>query len=214
MGGEMNVLEQMLSSIPQEVLIYTLIGAIIGCLFDALFGFRFIKLMIVLSALSSGYTFGTEELGIGVADIIPGFDISIVIGILCAVIFALLSLKFYKILVYILGGCLGVIFAIIIPSIIFSAAGLDAVGAIVGIVLAIIVAVPSAKLFYGKIFKPYYILCTSFGGMMGAAMCAVMIFTFDPSAIVAAMLVGLILGIPAAIYQFKTNSGRTIDDIF
>ena len=96
--------------------------------------------------------------------------------------------------------------------VVFSLFDLSAVGLIVGIILAIVLVVPAAKLFYNKLYKPLYILTSSIGGMMAAAMCLAMIFTFDIALIGLAMLIGFVLGILAAIYQFKLNRDVTLAD--
>lgn len=213
MGNEINMIEQMYSSIPEEILIPALVGAILGCLFDALLGFRFLKFIIVLSALSFGYDFGSVDLALLLGDV-GGFGetLALILGLVCAVLFALISLKLYKVLVYIIGGSFGVMLGLAVPLAVFSMFDLAAVGAIVGIILAIVLAVPAAKLFFNKLYKPFYIIFSSLGGMMGAAMCFAMIFTFDLAVLSVAMLVGLVLGIPAAILQFKLNRDVTLAD--
>lgn len=213
MGNEVNVLEQMLSQIPTEILVSSLLSTMIACIFDAFLGFRLLKPLVILSAISTGYQIGSVELGILVADVGGAGEIlPLVLGIVCAILFGLLALKVYKICVYIMGGCFGIIFGLCVPMVVFSLFDLSAVGLIVGIILAIVLVVPAAKLFYNKLYKPLYILTSSIGGMMAAAMCLAMIFTFDIALIGLAMLVGLVLGIPAAIYQFKVNRGVTLAD--
>lgn len=213
MGNEINMIEQMYSSIPEEILIPALVVTILGCLFDALLGFRFLKLIIVFSALSFGYNFGSVELAMYIGDVGDiGETLGLILGIVCAVLFALVSLKVYKALVYFAGGAIGVMLGLAVPLAVFGMFDLAAVGAIVGIILAIVLAVPAAKLFFNKLYKPFYIIFSSLGGMMGAAMCAVMIFTFDIYVLALSMLVGMLLGIPAAILQFKLNRDVTLAD--
>lgn len=215
MGNEMEMFEQLLSAASLNYNVPYLIATLVMGLLSALLGFRLLKLMIILSAFSYGYTLGANTLGIGLKELVAGFDISIVLGILVGIVFALITLKIYKCIIYFIGGYLGVIFGFIIPVIIFDLVfNLSGVGIIVGIILAIVLAVPSAKIFYRKLFKPFYILSASFSGMMNVGMCAAMLFTTDTASILMAMGIGFILGIPAAIYQFKANRDRTVEDIF
>lgn len=213
MGNEINMIEQMYSSIPEEILIPALVVTILGCLFDALLGFRFLKLIIVLSAFSFGYNFGSVELALLLGDV-GGFGetLALILGLVCAILFALVSLKVYKALVYFAGGAIGFILGLIVPLVVFRMFDLATVGAIVGVILAIVLTVPSAKLFFNKLYKPFYIIFSSLGGMMGAAMCFAMIFTFDIYVLALSMLVGMLLGIPAAICQFKLNKDVTLAD--
>ncbi|MBQ7389654.1 MAG: hypothetical protein IJW02_00955 [Clostridia bacterium] len=213
MGNEVNVLEQILSQIPTEILVSTLITTMIACIFDAFFGFKFLRPLVIISAIYTGFDIGSVELGMLVADVGGAGEIlPLVLGIVCAILFGLLALKVYKIAVYIMGGCFGIIFGLCVPMVVFSLFDLSAVGLIVGIILAIVLVVPAAKLFYNKLYKPLYILTSSIGGMMAAAMCLAMIFTFDIALIGLAMLIGFVLGILAAIYQFKLNRDVTLAD--
>lgn len=213
MGNEINMIEQMYSSIPEEILIPGLVGAILGCLFYAFLSFRCLKFLVVFSALSFGYNFGSVELALLLGDV-GGFGetLALILGLVCAVLFALVSLKLYKVFVYIIGGSFGVMFGLAVPLAVFSMFDLAAVGAIVGVILAIVLVVPAAKLFFNKLYKPFYIILGSLGGMMGAAMCFAMIFTFDIYVLALSMLVGMLLGIPAAICQFKLNRDVTLAD--
>ena len=188
----------------------TLIVSIILCLFSAFFSFRFLKLSLVISAICAGYTFGAETIGLGLKDIVPGFDVSIIVGILCAIIFSLIAVKIYKYFIYFFGGYFGFVIGLIATVLIF---GFEGAGLIVGLVLSVVLAIFFAKLFYGKIFKPFYIVCASFGGMVNAAIYTALIFSKTFEAMLIAMLVGLALGFIAMICQFRICKGINTEDI-
>ena len=97
---DMEMLEEVLFASVAWMDTPTLIASIILCLFSAFFSFRFLKLALVISAFYAGYTFGAETVGLGLKDLVPGFDISIIIGILCAIVFALIAVKIYKYFIY------------------------------------------------------------------------------------------------------------------
>ena len=212
MGLETTGLEQLFETYSMDILIPTFIGLIIGFAFIAFFGYRFLKIEIILSAIFTGYDFGSRTLGLAVGDAVSGVDLGIILGIACAVVFALLSIKIYKWYIYFIGGLFGAIFVFAIGVSVGAALGSETVGLIVGIILAVLIFVPAAKLFY-KIFKPFYIILTSVVGMVFSAIyVALLVFGIDESALSAAMLIGLALSIPAMIFQFRINRGRSFDD--
>ena len=188
----------------------TLIVSIILCLFSAFFSFKFLKLSLVISAFSAGYTFGAETIGLGLKDLVPGFDISIIVGLLCAIVFALIAVKIYKYFIYFFGGYIGFAIGLIATILIF---GFEGAGLIVGLVLSVALAIFFAKLFYGKFFKPFYIVCASFSGMINAAIYTALIFSKELEAMLLAMLVGLVLGFIAMICQFRICKDITIEDV-
>ena len=214
MGNDTNIFDQLFAGVPDELLISTVAGMIISFLFVALFSYRLLKLEIVFSGISLGFTFGHDKLGMAIADSIEGFNAPVVLGIVCAILFALLAIKVYKALIYLYGGLLGAMLGFTIPMALISAfVDVAIIPILVGIVCAIALAVPFAKLFYKKIFKPFYILASSLVGMMYTAMLvAYLILGDDISVLAVSMIVGIILAIPAAIFQFKINKGRTLDD--
>ena len=215
MGNDTNIFDQLFAGIPDELLFSTVAGMIISCLFMAFFSYKLLKLEIVFSGISLGFSFGHDVLGMAIGESIEGFNVSIVLGIVCAILFALLAIKVYKALIYLYGGLIGALLGFAVPMALISAfVDFAIIPIIVGIVCAIAVAVPFAKLFYKKIFKPFYILASSFAGMMFTAMFAAYLIlgNDDISVLAVSMLVGLILAIPAMIFQFKINKGRTLDD--
>jgi len=212
MGIDTSGLEQLFETYSTDILVPTFIGLIIGFAFIAFFGYRFLKLEIILSAIFTGYDFGSRTLGLAVGDAVSGVDLGIILGIACAVIFALLSLKIYKWYIYFIGGLFGAVFCFALCESVGMAMESATVGTVVGIILAILVFVPAAKLFY-KIFKPFYIILTSVVGMMFSALyVAILVFGINESALSASLLIGLVLAIPAMICQFMINRGRKFDD--
>lgn len=207
---DMEMLEEVLFASVAWMDTPTLIASIILCLFSAFFSFRFLKLALVISAFYAGYTFGAETVGLGLKDLVPGFDISIIIGILCAIVFALIAVKIYKYFIYFFGGYIGFVIGLIATMLIF---GFEGPGLIVGLVLSVVLAIFFAKLFYGKLFKPFYIACASFGGMVNAAIYTALIFSKDLEAMLLAMLVGFALGLPAMICQFRICKDVNTDDV-
>ncbi len=213
MINETVTLEQLYASYSQEGVIAIIAGIIIGCLFVAFFGFRFIKIEIILSAALTGYEFGASNLGLAIGDTELGFDAGIILGIACAVIFGLLAIKIYKAYVYFLGGVFGVIVGLLVPILVLGMLEVpESVGVIAGIVAAVLLAVPAAKLFY-KLFKGFYIFSSSIIGMVFAsAALSLLIFGENDMAVGVAVLIGVVLSVPAMIFQAKINAGRTLDD--
>ena len=188
----------------------TLIASIVLSVLSAFFGFKYLKLLLVINAFASGYTFGSSTLGLGLKDLIPGFDLSIVVGILCAIIFALIAVKLYKYLVYFLGGYFGFVIGVIISSLTI---GLEGVGALICFILSIAFAILFAKLFYGKLFKPFYIISSSFNGMSNAAIYTAFLVSHDFETMILATLIGIPLGIIAMICQFRSCRDLTTEDV-
>ena len=188
----------------------TLIVAAVVCMFSAFLGFKFLKLTLAISAFSVGYTFGAETLGLGLKDLVVGFDVSIVVGILCAIVFALIAVKIYKCFIYFFGGYFGFVIGLVATLLIF---GLEGAGVIIGLVLSVVLAFLFAKLFYGKLFKPFYIFCTAFGGMINASIYTALIISEELEAMLIAMLVGVVLGLVAMICQFRICKDISTEDV-
>ena len=188
-----------------------LIGAIIGALFAAFFAFRFFKLSLIVSGAFLGYSIGSVTLDMLLSDRITEFNASLVLGLICAVLFAIIVPKFYKLCIYLIGGYLGFFLGIAIVAPVLTAFGYEDIGAIVGVVAGIVLIFPAAKIFV-RLFKPYLILSTSFGGSMIAAICtSLLIFGDNAVAILAFALVGLVLTVISAAAQFKMNEDRAFD---
>lgn len=177
-------------------------------LFIAFFGFRFIKIEIILSAAVTGYDLGSGVLATAIGDKIQGFDAGIVLGIACAVVFGLIAIGLYKFYIRFIGGMLGAVIGYMLSVAILSSLVNEIVSYIVGIVFAIVFAIIVSKLFF-KAFKAIFIISSSVVGMTLASACISLIaFSENEVALGAAMLVGLVLSIPAAIAQFRMNRGR------
>ena len=188
----------------------TLIISIVLSLFTAFFSFKFLKLTLIINAAYFGYGFGTVTLGLGLKELVSGFDLSILLGILCAIVFSLIAVKIYKYFIYFFGGYIGFVIGLILTILFF---GLEGAGLFIGLALAIVLTVVFAKFFYGKLFKPFYIISTSFSGMLSVAVYAALLISKDLETMAVATLVGFVLGIPATICQFKICKDITIDDV-
>lgn len=204
-------LSEMLAMFPESSRGAVLIGAIIGALFSAFFGFRFFKLSLVVSFGCAGLVFGYSffDLMLGDLEAEFGFDVAFVIGILCAVILALLAVRIYKASVYLCGGMIGAALGFAIPYAILTALELETVGIIVGIVAAIILAIILGKGFM-KMMKPIIIIETSLNGMAIAFEAAAMLLVTNDVIITVASVVGLLVGLLAIKAQVKMNEGREL----
>ena len=211
MGSDTMTFEQILGNYSASELNYVFIGLIIGFLFAAFFGFRFFKLAVVLSCAASGYTFGAVTLGTALGDVSGGFDFTVILGIASAIIFALVSLKIYKAFIYLAGGLIGALLGFVIPYSVFLAFGLETVGTVVGIILAIVLFILGARLMY-RIIKPYLIVSTSISGSFGACVVLALLLFGENTAMIGVFLAcGLVLSIIAMLVQFRMNRGRTLD---
>ena len=190
-----------------------LIGAIIGALISAFFGFRLFKLSLIFSFATTGYALGYSLFGLVFGEGVEGlgFDGGIVVGLACAIILALLAVKLYKALVYSVGGMFGVLIGFVIPYFILEAFNQQIIGIVLGLVCAAVLAILFAKGFM-KLMKPIIIIETALYGMAIACEAVAMLLTSDETVIGLASIAGLVLGIFAAKYQFKANEGRQLFD--
>lgn len=208
MGLENMTIEQLFAQFPRSELNAAFIGLLIGSLFLAFFGFRFLKLEIVLSAVVAGYEFGADKLGLAIGDAGLGFNLPVILGIACALIFGLLSFKFYKLYIYLVGGAIGAALGFVIP---FALIENVVISIIVGVILAIVLAILGAKLFY-KFFKPIYIFSSSFAGsIMAATYLSLLIFGANESMLGGFIIGGFVLTVVAMIFQFRLNKDRELD---
>ena len=207
MGLENMTIEQLFAQFPRSELNAAFIGLLIGSLFLAFFGFRFLKLEIVLSAVVAGYEFGADKLGLAIGDAGLGFNLPVILGIACALIFGLLSFKFYKLYIYLIGGLFGAMLGVIPYALIENAV----IRIIVSVICAIIFAIIVAKLVY-KFFKPIYIFSSSFAGsIMAATYLSLLIFGANESMIGGFIIGGFVLTVVAMIFQFRLNKDRELD---
>lgn len=205
------MISEYLALFPDVSLQPFLIGIVIGALISAHFGFRLFKLSIVVSFATAGYAVGYSVFGLMFADGIEGlnFDVGFVVGIALALILALVSIKIYKALIYIVGGAFGVLLGFVIPYFLLLAFDQELAGLIVGAVVAIVLAVLCAKGFM-KIMKPLVIIETSLGGMALAFEGAAMLLDLGDAVVAVASVIGLVFGLFAAKYQFSINQGREL----
>ena len=185
-----------------------LIGAIVGSLISAFFGFRLFKLSVVVSFGSLGFVLGCVLFSIAFPEGVEGisFDIGLIVGIALAIIFGLVALKIYKGMIYLAGGMLGALLGFVIVFYIFDALGLTVVGIVLGLAVAVLLAILFAKGFM-KLMKVMVIIETSLVGMSVAFEAAATLLVANESVILVASFVGFLVGIPAAVYQFKANKG-------
>ena len=200
---------QLFPGTSKETVIFTMIGIIVGCLLAAFLSFRFFKLSIVLMAMATGFAFGSDDLGMLVADRISGFNAPLVLGITCAVVFAILAPKFYKLCIYLIGGIIGGTLGYTLLIGLMSELGIR-IG-IVTVIGVLACAFIGAKLLY-KFFKPYLIISSSFGGSMIAAIfTAMMLFGENDLAVGISLIVGVVISVIAMFTQFKMNAGRDLN---
>lgn len=208
MGTE-TILANTFEGVPSAMVIPTAIGFIIGCLLAAFFSFRFFKLSIVLIGAFLGFSFGSEDLGMLVSDRIDGFNASLVLGIACALVFAILAPKFYKLCIYLLGGIIGGAIGYMLTLNVLVALGSSV--RIIIIPISLILAFFGAKLLY-RFFKPYLIISSSLiGSICAATITATLIFGENEVVTGLFAVLGLILSMVAMRAQFRMNRGRSLD---
>ena len=209
--GSDTILGQAFAGVPEDLMIPTMVGYIIGCLFAAFFSFRFFKLSIVLMGLAVGYTFGAETLGMLISDRITDFNASLVLGIACGVVCAILAPKFYKLCIHLIGGIIGYIIGDALFYGVVAGMGYETPGLIVGIVAGLVAAFFGAKLLY-RFFKPYLIISSAFAGSMLAAIAtATLLFGDGDGGIVVFAILGGLLSVVAMFAQFRMNANRDLD---
>ena len=208
MGSE-TILANTFEGVSSAVVIPTAIGCIIGFLLLAFFSFRFFKLSIVLIGAFLGFSFGSADLGMLVSDRIDSFDPSLVLGITCALVFAILAPKFYKLCIYLLGGIIGGAIGYMLTLNVLVALGSSV--RIIIIPISLIFAFFGAKLVY-RFFKPYLIISSSIiGSIYAATLTATLIFGENEIVTGIFAILGLIFSIVAMVAQFRMNRGRDLD---
>ena len=171
--------------------------------FIAFFGFRFLKIEICILGALVGYVIGSVEIGALLGDSVHN-SVVIIISIALAVVGVLISAKIYKIMVFIyvaIGAYASgdVIFALFINNLFES----NANGTIIT-VLSILFAIVIAYIFC-KFFKPLFILSSAFGGMvMSLTAFALVIAPENDTFLGIMMIIGLVIGLFAAIKQCKS----------
>ena len=211
MGSNSSTIAEIIAAVPQESFYPFVIGMIAVYLFMAFFSFRFLKISIVISGLTLGYSFGAVSLGMLLGDRITTFNAPLVLGITCAVAFAILAPKFYKACIYIFGGLLGFAFGYSFFAGFLTGLGNASSGAMLGIPVGVLLAIVGAKLVY-RIFKPFFIIISAFAGsMLAALITSYLIFGDSGLATTLFTVVGLALTAVSMIAQFRMNTDRDLD---
>lgn len=126
-----------------------------------------------------------------------------VIGIVFAIIGALLMIYVYKLAIFFVGAAIGYFVAQVILVPLLSLEGVIAIA--VSAVLAIVIGVIALLL-----FKPLFIIITSVFGMIGAGALTSLVLFPDGGIIFLAVfaVIGLIIGIVYAKKQFEDHEGQ------
>ena len=134
---------------------------------------------------------------------LPIVNLNAIVGIVLAVIGALLMIYAYKLAIFVIGAGIGFVVGYVVLAPMLSLSGVVAL--IVSGVLALIVAILSLRL-----FKPIFILVTSVVSLIAVGALGAFVVFAEPSIIFVAVLavVGLIVGIFAAKKQFTDNAGQ------
>ena len=88
--------EQIFSQLPDMYGQSFMIGIVLGCLFAAFFGCRFFKASLMIGAGFIGFSLGSSGLSLILGDAISE-GTALVLGIACALLFALIIVKLYKV---------------------------------------------------------------------------------------------------------------------
>ena len=200
-------LTEYMALLPEEAIPSFLIGTIVTALLSAFFGFRLFKLSVVTSFFVTGFVVGIMLFIVlfGEGSAVLGM----LFGLLLAILLAMISLKLYKAMIYFVGGAWGAMLGFVAPYFILTLLEQEICGVIVGLVAAAAGAFIFAKGFMW-LMKFIVIIETAIFGMSLAFEATATYFTSDQNLILMASLLGLVFGIPAAVYQFKANKGRPL----
>ena len=190
--------------IPDGVLsVPFLLGYIAGALLIAFFGIRLLKLTVMAAAGYAGFILGMNYIGPFLIEYIG--DYSLPIGIICAVVLAILAIGFFRFALKLMAciPCAGVGFLvpyILIPN--------QDVGLIVGIVLAVIASAFLTK-WVLKCFKLVLIIETSVMGGYFAA-CAFVMLLPVATTFVVPLIITIAIAASAFGVQYKMNKHHEI----
>ena len=168
----------------------------------AFFGYTLFKKCLSLSGAVAFGIIGSSIVAPYIPVALPIVNLPAVVGIVCAIIGAILITKAYKLALFVMGAGAGFYAGYFIVAPMFALDGVIAI--VVGAVLAIIVALLALR-----IFKGIFILLTSVVSLAGiGALASLVIFQQTNIIFVAALaVVGLIVGIFGAKKQFTDNAG-------
>lgn len=185
-----------------------LIVMVLSCFFFAAYGFKLLKIEVAIIGAVLGYAIGSGELALLVGDLIPFSGIDVVLGIILAIVGLLISTAVCKVAVFLYTAIMAFIFGTAIFSpFITGITGLAVADEIMIFVLSLLFGVVIATIVY-KFFKPVFIVFSSLGNTsLAFGIIAMLITPTNMTVIGVATLVGLVLGIPAMIKQFKSCAG-------
>ncbi len=208
-NGDFN-LETLLSGMAFPVIL----AIAITCILMAFYSYRIFRIEIsVAGSIGLGFVGYTVLAPLVLRGIqAEGVNLQAVIGIVCAVIGWFAAYKLYKLAIFLCGAFLGyslgafltALLAVKLPEVTFfnSSTGVIVISAICAAIAGIL---------FVTLFKAVYILLTSIGGMILAAMLAgssVCNLATAPVASVILLMIGLLTGIVATVYQFKHAEDR------
>lgn len=188
--------------------------------------FKLFKLVLPLLGAAIGAYLGAGLLGKTIADAVPGLAKVIhpiyLVAIVFALIVSLIVSKHVKFTIFLVGAGVGYILIaeivkgllLKIPFVVDTAVKSGIVIThVVGFIIAIAVTLLCA-IVLKKFFKVVYIIATSIAGMVASAgIAAIFLFastTIAEIAVLASAVLGLILGIVAAVKQFKSTVGYDV----
>ena len=209
MGAETTVetMEALYSVYPEADIKIVLIAMIVGCLFSAFFSFRLFKFTVVTYGVCLGFLIGLSVFGLLTANAVVG----LVVGVLLAIIFGILSLKFCKIMIYLYGAMLGADIGYTIACELFTQLGLESVGPVVGIFLGFLLAMLGSFLLY-KFFKQYVIIGTSItGSLVAISALYLLVFGDNESMLGTFGIAWLVLSGVSMYCQFKMCKDYELD---
>lgn len=202
------LLEQMTGMFP------ALLGTIIVLILIAFCSYRFLRLELSVSGAIGlgfvGYTYAPLLLA-QIQGLPEGIDYSALVGAVCAILGWILAWLLHKIAIFAVGAGAGFSLGTIVFGFIYAAfpdvefLGTPAFYYIVSIICAIAVGI-----IFVYLFKPIYIILTSFGGMI----CAGFLLSFSifgmaalsGTYLYATLAAGAVLGLIATIVQFSKSS--------
>lgn len=188
-----------------------IIGMIVGLAIVAFFGFKLLRIELVIAGAIIGYSIGSTTLVALVGDSITGVNIALILGIVCAVIGVLLSAKVYRLMIFVYGGLIGyVVGTVLFPGMVAGFTSLPVSAETLVTVMSVVVGIIFAFVIY-RLFKPLYIISTSIFGMLCVGtLTLALISGGNETASGIGAIVGLVIGVFAMIHQFKANRDKFI----
>ena len=213
-------LETIKSYIPEEYFtflqnssFYISLGLIAAFVVFALFGYKLFKIELAIIGAGAfgllGFWYLAPLIVNALGEKVPeNVNIYVITGLACAVIGAVLVILIHKLAIFVGGAavgaaagwgiCIAVGMYYTDSEFINSMAGHIVFAAVGGILLGVL---------FLFLFKPIYIIVTSVGGMtvVGYLVASTVMSIQSPVVVGISMAVGGVLGIFAAVYQFKSN---------